>query len=162
MTHAAQTSEAPPPADTVARFLTPLRVEAIEDASSDGRGTWRLLDDLLYDSPAAQRTIAVPSGFVTDFASVPRVPLAFWLTGGTGHKAAVVHDWLYTTHTLPRDTADAVFREALKASGVPAWRAWLMHAGVRIGGSGPWQEPGQAQTVDLKAPDFDHDIGPMY
>lgn len=146
----------------MAKFLSPLQVEAIEDGSSDGRGTWRLLCALVYQSDAAGRTITVPGGFVTDFASVPRVPLAFWLTGGTGHKAAVVHDWLYTTHDVPRDVADATFREALKASGVPAWRAWLMHLGVRVGGNGPWQEPGQAQTVDLKAPDLDHELGPMY
>jgi hypothetical protein len=128
----------------VSRFVTPLRIERIEDKSGDGRGTWRLLAPLLYDSALAGMLVA-PTGFVTDLASVPRAPFAYLLAGGIGHAAAVIHDWLYCCHRLTRARADAVFYEALLALGVPRWRAWLMWAGVRIGGAHPWRASGQRQ-----------------
>ena len=43
-----------------------------------------------------RRLITLPRGFVTDYDSVPRLPLAYWLLGGKRHKAAVVHDFLYS------------------------------------------------------------------
>lgn len=53
---------------------------------------------------------------------------------GYGNAAATVHDRLYVTAELSRRDADAVFLNALRASGVARWRAWLMWAGVRLGG----------------------------
>jgi hypothetical protein len=134
----------------MSRFVTSLRIERIEDASADGRGTWRLIDALLYDSTIAGMLVA-PAGFVTDLASVPRMPFAYLLAGGIGHAAAVIHDWLYCCHRVPRSTADAVFYEALRVLGVPRWRAWLMWAGVRIGGAHPWRASGQRQPQHVDA-----------
>jgi hypothetical protein len=117
-------------------FLTSLEVELISDATNSGRGTWRLTAPLVYDSDVAGRVFVVPVGFETDFASVPRVALAFALCGDSAHAASAVHDYLYTFHPVTRDVADAVLREAAIASGVPAWRAALLWAGVRVGGGG--------------------------
>lgn len=128
----------------MSRFLTPLRLERIEDTSRDGRGTWRLLSDLVYDSDLAG-VIIVPAGTITDLASVPRLPFAYLLTGGLAHAAAVVHDWLYTTRHLGRKRADAVFKEATLALGVSGWQAWLMWVGVRAGGGSSWDAPGPEQ-----------------
>lgn len=130
----------------VSRFITDLDVRKLgRDASADRRGTWRLLQPLVYHSDVLRRTLTVPDGFITDFASVPRLPVAFLLTAEAGHEAAVVHDFLYTTHEVERRVADAVFEEALLVGDEPRWRAWLMWAGVRIGGSGPWKAAGQRQ-----------------
>lgn len=130
----------------MSRFITDLDVRKLaRDASADRRGTWKLLSPLVYESDLLGRTVTVPWGFVTDFASVPRVPVAFLLAGDCGHQAAVIHDWLYTSHEVDRATADAVFREALIAGGEANWRAWLMWAGVRVGGSGPYEADGQKQ-----------------
>lgn len=132
------------------KFLTNLRVERIEDTSSDGRGTWRLLEQLDYwCGEGGPGFIHVPAGFVTDFASVPRLPVAYFLAGGLAHAAAVVHDWLYTTHQTDRSTADAVFREACQACGVSAWRAWIMWAGVRAGGASSWAATGPQQAPEV-------------
>lgn len=131
----------------MSRFMTRLRIERIEDASSDGRGTWRLLDPLAYESDVAQTIFVVPADFVTDLASVPRLPFAYLLTGGIGHGAAVVHDMIYTTHEVSRDVADAVFREALGVLGVPGWQAWLMWVGVRAGGWRSWGAEGPEQPI---------------
>lgn len=110
------------------RFPLPLQVELID------RTRWRLLAPFSYLDPELGQQEA-PAGFTTDFASVPREPLTFALIGGYGHAAAVIHDWLYRSGRLTRRDADAVFRRALRSSGIARWRAWLMWAGVRIGGS---------------------------
>ena len=53
---------------------------------------------------------------------------------GVGDAAATVHDYLYSSGKLCRCAADRVFYSALRDSGVARWRAWLMWAGVRLGG----------------------------
>ncbi len=115
------------------KFITPLVVELIDD---DSPPLWRVLKPLVYESELAG-VLVVPSEFVTDFASVPRLPLAFLLAGDTCHRAAVVHDWLYSAAgPFDRARADAILREAAEVSGVSFWRRWLVWAGVRIGGGG--------------------------
>jgi hypothetical protein len=130
----------------MSHFVTDLDVRKYtHDASADGRGTWALLAPLVYSSDILRRMVTVPAGFITDFASVPRLPVAFLLAGNCGHAAAVLHDWAYTSHFITRSRADAMFREALIAGGEPAWRAWFMWAGVRIGGAHPYRAAGQKQ-----------------
>jgi hypothetical protein len=115
----------------MSRFLTPLRAE------KSGQ-FWTILQPLIYESDLLQKVIVVPEGVVTDFASVPRLPLMFLLTAESAHEAAVIHDYLYSKQDVPRSLADAVFREAMGASGEPGWRSWLMWAGVRAGGWLAW------------------------
>jgi hypothetical protein len=144
----------------VSRFVTNLDVRKLtHDSSSDRRGTWKLLQPLVYSSDRHGRLITVPAGFITDFASVPRLPVAYLVTANRGHEAAVIHDWLYTTHAVPRAEADALFEEALAAGGEPAWRRWLMWLGVRVGGWAAWDSAPQRQAahvadvIDLLHPD---------
>lgn len=85
-------------------------------------------------------------------ASVPRLPLVFLLAGDCAREAAVVHDFLYSTHEVDRATADAVLREASACTGVAAWRRWLMWAGVRLGGARHW-DPEAAVAPVPSAPD---------
>ncbi len=120
----------------------------IENADDTDDGKWIVVQPLVYQSDVAGKTFTVPAGFQTDLASVPRLPVFFWLAGGTSNAAAVVHDYLYSTHLVPRDVADAVLREASAVTGVPAWRRWLMWAGVRIGGSAYWNA--QQDTVSTE------------
>ncbi|MEO6624458.1 MAG: DUF1353 domain-containing protein [Burkholderiaceae bacterium] len=126
----------------------------MDDTSSDGRGTWQLMDWLEFETarmPSGR--VCVPPGFVTDFASVPRVPVAFFLAGDCAHRAAVVHDWLYTLpHLCDRATADAIFLEACEACNVPPWRRWLMSAGVRVGGAAAWSAPNTPQPAPRENP----------
>jgi hypothetical protein len=113
---------------TPARFHTKLRVERVAEDE------WVLTDLLAFSSAILDRMIIVPAGFVTDFASVPRLPLAYLLFGNVAQEAAVVHDFLYSTGACPRKLADDVFAEASKACGVAAWRRLPMFLGVRLFG----------------------------
>ncbi|AOY93871.1 hypothetical protein BKK79_20115 [Cupriavidus sp. USMAA2-4] len=110
----------------------------MENATGQDDGLWRLVEPLVYQSDVAGQTFEVPPGFGTDLASVPRLPVVYLLAGGTSNEAAVVHDFLYTKHPVPRAVADAVLREASAVTGVPAWRRWLMFWGVRFGGVSHW------------------------
>jgi len=117
----------------MSEFRTRLKME-VADNKDDGR--WVLLAPLVYQSDVAGQVVIVPEGFQTDLASVPRVPVAYWLCGGTSNEAAVVHDYLYSTGIVPRKVADDVLAEASSVTGVPAWRRGLMWAAVRLfGGS---------------------------
>jgi hypothetical protein len=108
---------------------------ALVAATDQDDGCWVLCKPLVYESNVAKQTFIVPEGFETDLASVPRLPVVYLLTGDSARAAAVVHDYLYSTRKVSRKIADAVLLEASEVSGVPAWRRWLMWAGVRIGGS---------------------------
>lgn len=122
----------------MSKFLSDLEVELVSDVTNSGRGTWRLLSPLEYQSDVAGQTFIVPAGFETDYASVPRSPVVFLLTADTAHAASALHDALYSFHWVPRAMADAVLREASLVSGVPAWRAALMFYGVRVFGGSHW------------------------
>ena len=116
-----------------AKFLDPLRLESLADHR------WRLLEEFRYDSAIFGARIIVPAGRITDLASVPHVPFAYWLAGDRGRKAAVIHDELYGNHYTSRRMADAVFLEALGVEGEPPWLQRVMWLAVRFGhGGGPW------------------------
>jgi len=106
-------------------------MEAVDDVDS---GRWRLTQPLEYASDIGKAVIIVPTGFETDLASTPRLPVIYWLAGNIATSAAVVHDFLYSDGRYPRDVADAIFREASAVIGVSGWRRWIMWAGVRLGG----------------------------
>ena len=121
-------------------FLTELQVKP---ATGKDDGQWELLADLIYQSDVAGMTFTVPKGFVTNFASVPRIPIIYELAGDTSSEAATVHDFLYSTHPVSRAMADAVLREASNVTAVPGWRRQIMWAGVRVFG---WLYWGSAAT----------------
>jgi hypothetical protein len=120
----------------MSKFLSRL---VMQDSDFRDDGEWTLVAPLVYQSDVAGQTFTIPVGFQTDLASVPRVPIAYWLTGGTANMPAVVHDWLYTFKPIPRWMCDAVLKEASAVVGVEPWRYWLMWAGVRIGGWAHWK-----------------------
>jgi hypothetical protein len=113
------------------RFLSTLRTERVDLATCDRI----LLAPLAFSSKLLDRLVIVPEGYVTDFASVPRAPFTYWLFGGIGDEAAVVHDFAYETGFVPREVADDLYLEALEACGVPTWRRRSMWAAVRAFGA---------------------------
>lgn len=125
------------------RFLNHL------DVRQTGADEWTLLHEFAFVSVVLGRKVTVPKGFVTDFASVPRLPFAYWAAGGKGDAAAVLHDWGYRVKEITRAQADALFLEAMEtdgsAFGIPAertWRARAMAATVRAFGWIAWSSRG--------------------
>ena len=109
-------------------FCTSLQVEL-----QPNEKTWKLLSDLVYDDEKFG-LIGVPEGFITDFASVPRIPIVFDLVGDYGQAAASVHDYLYTYGTLSRKDIDSIFHRALLDTGLDKFRSYVMFLGVRLFG----------------------------
>lgn len=118
-------------------FKTPLRLEFRDDS------LFQLTESFEFLSEVTESIIRIPAGFVTDFASIPRVLWNILPPTGRYGKAAVVHDWLYQTrdagtHKVWRDEADAVLREGMVALKVPWWQRWMIYVGIRIGGGVAW------------------------
>lgn len=94
------------------------------------------------DAPAGLPKVSVPKGFVTDLTSIPQF---FWCAlrpDGNYTFPAIVHDYLYWTQSVTRDTADEIFRlglEELRDTVSAATRAAL-YAGVRAGGQSSWDK----------------------
>jgi hypothetical protein len=112
-------------------FITELDGRCREDA------LWLLLSPLIYKSDVLGCIIEVPEGFVTDFASVPRVPFAYMVWGDRAHHESVVHDYLYRLDSEPMVTkhqADLVFKEAMQCRGKSPMIYWPMYLGVVFGG----------------------------
>ena len=138
-----------------AQFVTPLKVEKIDGdrwVLAFPFTVWFDTEKLVESSVQGAYLVAggceitVPEGFSNDFASVPRIPLAFWLAGDTAHRSGVVHDYLYSVKA-PRNLADEVFMACMKAEGVPGWRRSLMYAAVRAFGGGYYQDREPHQDV---------------
>jgi len=82
--------------------------------------------------------VTVPVGFVTDFASIPRVAWSMLPPDGNYTYPAVVHDFLYWSQTTTRKQADEIFRLMMKEFGVAGPVIATIHAGVRAGGQLAW------------------------
>lgn len=97
---------------------------------TEGR-KWSLVRPLLYFHPTG--TIIVPTGFISDLDSVPRIPWAYAAFKGRAVKAAVVHDYLYATQA-GKAYADRIFLDAMKDEKVPPYLRYPIYWGVVFGG----------------------------
>lgn len=100
-----------------------------------GDRAWTVLRPLTYEGGLGDR-FTIPAGYVTDFATVPRV--AVWLipTFGRYTRSAILHDYLITD-AIPAGMvssvdADGIFRRTMRELGVPPVKRWLMWAAVRL------------------------------
>lgn len=131
-------------------FLTPLIVEEIADRPE----WWRLYYPLVYRTRWGME-IAVPKGFETDLASIPRQFRRYFVVNGSHRRAAVLHDYLYHHRIGTRASADALFREAMADTGVPAYERLPMWAAVRLGGWAAWRRTNNTNQGEHHAPPVD-------
>ncbi len=90
---------------------------------------WKIINSPVFYSSNYNITIFSPPMFVTDFASVPRVPLAYMLTGNTGHWEALMHDVIYR-FSNERLMADNIFYEAGRVRAkMRAEQSWWLDKG---------------------------------
>jgi hypothetical protein len=84
------------------------------------------------------KAVTVPKGFVTDFASIPRVFWSALRPDGKYAYAAVVHDYLYWTQLRSRDEADDIFKMAMEDFEVGTLTSGALYQAVRVGGKVAW------------------------
>lgn len=134
----------------------------VEEAGHDrtGRDVDELLDPLIFQS-STYGDILIPRGFRTNYCSVPRWPVVYWLVGGKARKPSAGHDFPYTTHGLlitryddesgqyteprrlpiDRQQADDLFLEMLLNEPlIEDGLARSMHQAVRWFGQSSWED----------------------
>jgi hypothetical protein len=99
----------------VSRFTDILLVSPLSDGKS-----WVIMRPFGYyvGSKDSGDTVEVPVGFVTDFATIPRLLWIFLPKWGRYGNAAVIHDWLYWSQERPRREADRIFLEGMEVLSV--------------------------------------------
>lgn len=100
---------------------------------------WELDEEFYFyfDEKYKKDGVIVPAGFITDFASVPRILWSIIPPTGRYTKAAVLHDYLYVTkgdHNFSRKYCDKLFLEAMKVLKVKKWKRIIMYLAVRAFG----------------------------
>lgn len=117
-------------------------------------GNWKVYQSFAYDIGAlgSGRTVVIPQGFTTDFASIPKLLWTILPPNGQAYdRAAVVHDYLYRggwiteagtrlLHYPERAEADSILNEAMAVSNVGRVKRWAIYEGVRVGGWVPWNK----------------------
>jgi len=101
---------------------------------------WVLGNDLVFTIRQTDQRIVVPRGFVTDFASVPRVFWTFFPKHGEYTRAAIVHDFLYWEQKCSRQQADELFDIVMEDSEVDSTTRFSIYAAVRVWGGEAWEE----------------------
>ena len=114
-------------------FLTDLHVE-LRPGCDD---LWILTESLLYVSNV-YGLITIPKGFISDFASVPRVPIAYNVWGDRVHRESVLHDYLYRRNAKPElsfSACNSTFLEAMESRDVAWYIRYPMYWAVCTFGS---------------------------
>lgn len=115
----------------------------------DGK-RWVVRKEFSYyiDTEDGEKVI-VPSGFVTDFASVPRYFWRIFPKWGKYGTAAVVHDYLYVAQTKRRKDCDKIFLQAMEVAGVDKIVRTLFYWAVRLGGWMSFKKKGSTKNYPM-------------
>ena len=103
------------------------KTDLILKASDPGK--WEVSAPLIWVDK--ERSIIVPSGFVTDLASIPKIVRPFIDRNGKTRRPAIIHDYLYQTaiHSrIKRKDADLIFLSAMKSEGIGLMRYAIYQA----------------------------------
>lgn len=115
---------------------------------------WYILLKPISWSPSpnqgSHRSVKVPRGFVSDFASIPREFWSLLRPDGEYAYAAVIHDWLYWVQVTSREEADAIFDNAMRDFHVDALSRVTITAAVRQFGESYWKENKRLKNLGEK------------
>lgn len=105
-----------------------------------GPETYRLEEEMQYWWGGEQTgvLIIVPTGFETDFASIPRFFQRLLPKLDKHRRAAILHDYLYAKQICERHVCDLIFLEAMEVLKVPTWKRHAMYRAVRMFGWAAW------------------------
>jgi hypothetical protein len=137
---------------TDTKILTPL---VVEDINYNG-DLWRIHKDFVGESRILNGALTVPTGFVTDFGSIPRIAWPFIAKNGPWDAGTVFHDWLYENLgkvrvyqswldswqelELTRKDADMVLLEFMEFMKVEEMAKTEIYRAVRTFGRSHWRK----------------------
>lgn len=98
-----------------------------------------LLEEYIFEYN--NETLIVPAGFVTDFASVPKIFWGLFDPVGKHNAADLEHDYLYINNIGTRKNADSFFLKRMIDLGVPKFGAHVRYYTVRWFGKSHWTNP---------------------
>ena len=114
------------------------KTKLILDPISNGKAI--LLEEYVYDINGY--LIRVPKSFITDGASVPHSLQWLYNPFGKYIKAAVIHDYLYSTYNntgINRTLSDKIFRYIMKETGVDSRTVRRFYNAVKCFGATSWK-----------------------
>lgn len=98
---------------------------------------WELMQPFGYIT-LSDEIIRIPTGFITDLASIPWLFRRILPKSGPYNRSCVIHDWCYKTHLFERSKCDDILLEAMEFEGVGYLTRYTIYWAVRIGGWIPW------------------------
>lgn len=113
-------------------FTTVLKVTELQN------GRKQLIAPLTYITEEFV-PITVPVGFITDYDSIPRIPVIFTMFKGLPPSSCTLHDYLYcqigtTDARFTRQEADSIFLNALAKEEVSFIKRKMAYLAVRLFG----------------------------
>ena len=101
-----------------------------------------LTEEILWTPNLGQQapSVQVPMGFVTDFATIPRVFWSFLPPDGLYTYPAIIHDYLYWEQPVSRDMADLIFRYSMEDFNIGPTIINMIYSAVRLGGGAAWRD----------------------
>ncbi len=94
--------------------------------------------------------VLVPTGFVTDFASIPKNFWTLLRPDGEYTYAAIIHDYLYWEQPRSREEADQIFKMAMQDFGISAVEVELIYGAVRFVGRFAWNANAKQKALGEK------------
>jgi len=94
--------------------------------------------------------VGVPVGFVTDFASIPRIFWSILPPDGKYTYPAILHDYLYWTQTTSRDVADSILKFGMEDFSVGTVTSVAIYNAVRAFGGSAWNENARLKSLGEK------------
>lgn len=148
--------------------FTRLTTDAYDPSGVIQPGEFVVANDLWYHRPIGE-SIKVPRGFITDFASIPKIVqlVPGFDVNGDSRPAAVLHDYLYCevgkvdVWTGPmklraeytREECDEIFAEALTVLKHNSFVVAAMYSGVAVGGWQYWGNRRKTPREDNYVPE---------
>ena len=94
--------------------------------------------------------VRVPVGFVTDFASIPRIFWSILPPDGKYTYPAILHDYLYWTQTKTKDVADNILKFGMEDFSVGTVTSTAIYNAVRAFGGSAWNENARLKSLGEK------------
>jgi hypothetical protein len=141
-----QESEFPTSAASTKGPITPLFLSRFADP------VYYLTKAISWKPKSDQKrpSIDVPSGFVFDFASIPRAFWSIMRPDGEYAFAMIIHEYLYWTQTTSRAEADEILKLAMEDFSVDPTATAALYQAARGFGQVAWDENAKRKAAGEK------------